>query len=162
MAIFDHRQLDGIRSKGFGLLDRLGSSRLQKLNDVMGRPLAPFEELAERRAFEAGQSSPAHADNAENASTGSESATTAAPVLVFYMDKQRRDVAPIVQILQDQRIAHSVLNIEGDLAAQAATRRDSKGFRLPVVFIAGEAIGGKIELINAIATGDLKRRVYRA
>ncbi len=33
-------------------------------------------------------------------------------------------------------------SLENDPAAQTAVRRDSKGFRLPVVFIAGEAIGG--------------------
>ena len=44
--------------------------------------------------------------------------------------------------------------------AQAAIRRDSKGFRLPVVFVAGEAIGGRAELTNLAASGELKRRVF--
>jgi len=39
-------------------------------------------------------------------------------------------------------------------------RRDSKGFRLPVVFIAGEPIGGRTELTNMISSGELKKKVF--
>ena len=45
-------------------------------------------------------------------------------------------------------------------AAQMAVRRDSKGFRLPVVFIAGEAIGGRSELTNLATSGDLRKKVF--
>jgi hypothetical protein len=41
-----------------------------------------------------------------------------------------------------------------------AVRRDSKGFRLPVVFIAGEVIGGRAELTNLAASGELRKKVF--
>ena len=41
-----------------------------------------------------------------------------------------------------------------------AVRRDSKGYRLPVLFIAGDAIGGRAELSNLISTGELKKKVF--
>ncbi len=160
MAIVDKHKLDSVRAKGFGLLGRLGlvGSKLAKVNDALGRPLAPPDELADRRAFESGQQR-----NVTPVVANTPVATTvAAPVIVYYMDKQKRDVVPVEQILGEQKIVYQLLNIEGDAAAQYAVRRDSKGFRLPVVFIAGEALGGKIELINAIATGNLKRLVYGA
>jgi glutaredoxin len=169
MGLFDKRQIDSVRAKGFGVLSKLGGGvgeRLRSLNETLGSPLASEQELADRRAFESGIPPQTKTDAAEKASatpvraSGAPTLTAPAPVIVYHMDKQRRDVAPIVQILDEQGVAHTVLNIEGDPAAQTATRRDSKGFRLPVVFIAGEAIGGKIELINAIATGDLKVRVF--
>lgn len=160
MAFVDKNKLDGVRAKGFGLLGRLGvvGGTLAKVNDALGRPLAPSEELADRRAFETGQPSGAVPAAVKPAAAN----VVAAPVIVYYMDKQKRDVVPVEQILGEQKIAYQLLNIEGDAAAQYAVRRDSKGFRLPVVFIAGEALGGKIELINAIATGSLKRLVYGA
>ena len=59
MALVDKNKLDGVRAKGFGLLGRLGvvGGTLAKVNDALGRPLAPSEELADRRAFETGQPS---------------------------------------------------------------------------------------------------------
>ncbi|MBP9089296.1 MAG: hypothetical protein KBG15_24455 [Kofleriaceae bacterium] len=160
MALIDKDKLDGVRAKGFGLLGRLGivGGTLAKVNDALGRPLAPQEELADRRAFETGQPSRAVPAAAKPAAAN----VVAAPVIVYYMDKQKRDVTPIEQILGEQRIEYKLLNIEGDPAAQYAARRDSKGFRLPVVFIAGEALGGKIELLNALASGHLKRLLYGA
>ena len=160
MALVDKNKVDGVRAKGFGLLGRLGvvGGTLAKVNDALGRPLAPSDELADRRAFETGQHSKAVPAVAKPPTTS----VTAAPVIVYYMDKQKRDVVSVEQILGEQKIVYQLLNIEGDAAAQYAVRRDSKGFRLPVVFIAGEALGGKIELINSIATGTLKRLLYGA
>jgi glutaredoxin-related protein len=41
-------------------------------------------------------------------------------------------------------------------------RRDSNGHRLPVVFIAGEVIGGRAELMNLQNSGELKKKVFGA
>ena len=57
-------------------------------------------------------------------------------------------------------IPYKVSNLQEDPAAQMAVRRDSKGFRLPLVFIAGDAIGGRAELSNLIASGELKKKVF--
>lgn len=158
MALVDKDKLDGFRAKGFGLLGRLGvaGSTLAKVNNALGRPLAPLDELADRRAFAMGQ----HHTVEPVATATATPRAVAAPIIVYYMDKQKRDVAPVEQILGEQKIEYQLLNIEGDPAAQYAVRRDSKGFRLPVVFIAGEALGGRIELVNAIATGNFTRLVY--
>jgi glutaredoxin len=78
------------------------------------------------------------------------------------MDKQRRDVPRLTQILDDAGIPYQVMSLEGDEAAQMAVRRDSKGHRLPLVFIAGEVVGGRTELTNLDRTGELKRRVFGA
>ena len=43
-----------------------------------------------------------------------------------------------------------------------AVRRDSKGFRLPVVFIAGEAIGGRSRAGSMVQSGELKKKVFGA
>ena len=76
------------------------------------------------------------------------------------MDKTRRDAGKLTEILEGAGIPYKVMNIQEDPAAQSAVRRDSKGFRLPVVFIAGEVIVGRAELTNLAASGELKKKVF--
>jgi glutaredoxin-related protein len=89
-----------------------------------------------------------------------ESIGEAAPVIVYYMEKQKRDVSKLTDVLDTQGIKYTVTNIQEDPAAQYAVRRDSNGHRLPVCFIAGECIGGKVELINAAGSGELSKKVF--
>ena len=151
--------LDRARARAHAALDKIPGKvgeAARRANVVLGRPLADAHELADRRAF-ADRTSP----NAPMpAGTGTASTREAAPVVVYHMDKTRRDAQKLVDMLEAERIPHQVSNIQEDPAAQMAVRRDSKGFRLPVVFIAGEAIGGRAELSNLIASGELKKKVF--
>jgi glutaredoxin len=76
------------------------------------------------------------------------------------MDKTRRDALKLTEILDGAGVPYQISNIQEDPAAQMAVRRDSKGFRLPVVFIAGEPIGGRAELINLQTSGELSKKVF--
>ena len=114
----------------------------RRANEALGRPLADEEELAERRAFEARSEAAAPgAGAAKPATAAAPSASEPAPVIVYHKDKTRRDALKLTEILEDAGIPYRISNIQEDPAAQMAVRRDSKGFRLPVVFIAGE--GGR-------------------
>ena len=130
----------------------------RKANEALGRPLADEAELADRRAFEAQIQSrvqpPAQPEVPHDAQR------EAAPVVVYHMDKTRRDAVRLTEILDGAGIPYKVMNLEEDPAAQAAVRRDSKGFRLPVVFIAGEVIGGRSELITLSGSGELRKKVF--
>lgn len=127
----------------------------RKANEALGRPLADEDELADRRAFEA-RTAPAAAPAAARPASQREPA----PVVVYHMDKTRRDAAKLTEILDGAGIPYKVMNIQEDPAAQMAVRRDSKGFRLPVVFIAGEVVGGRSELTNLASSGELARKVF--
>ncbi len=145
-----HRALDKLPGK-------LGDAA-KKANEALGRPLADENELADRRAFEArgdGTGTKPAAAPAPTAASGD-----AAPVIVYYMDKQKRDVSKLTDVLDANGIKYTVTNIQEDPAAQYAVRRDSKGHRLPVVFIAGDCLGGRVELVNAASSGELKKRVF--
>lgn len=136
-----------LRDRAFRLVEKSATAR--KLNDALGRPLATEAELADRRAFAEGYQKP------------QQEATLApqrepAPVVVFTMDKQKRDADRLGQILDDAEVKYTVRSLENDPAAQAAVRRDSKGFRLPVVFVAGEVVGGRAELTNLGRAGIQK------
>ncbi|HSR98471.1 MAG TPA: glutaredoxin domain-containing protein [Kofleriaceae bacterium] len=127
----------------------------RKANEALGRPLADEAELADRRAFEsAAQGRPAPAK------TELPVQREAAPVLVYHMDKTRRDATRLTEILDGAGIPYKVMNIQEDPAAQMAVRRDSKGHRLPVVFVAGEVIGGRTELTNLVSSGELRKKVF--
>jgi glutaredoxin-related protein len=151
--------LDKARAQAHGALTKLPGKvgdAVRKANDALGRPLATEDELADRKSFEAKAATPGEAAKPAPAPAAGE----AAPVIVYHMDKTRRDALKITDILDANGIAHKVTNIQEDPAAQYAVRRDSNGVRLPVVFIAGECLGGREELVNAASTGELKKRVF--
>jgi len=126
----------------------------RKANDALGRPLADEAELADRKAFEERVNAPAAA--APQRAPLHE----AAPVVVYHMDKTRRDAVRLTEMLDGVGIPYKVVNIQEDPAAQMSVRRDSKGHRLPVVFIAGEVIGGRSELTYMTTTGELRKKVF--
>lgn len=152
---------DRLRARAHATLERIpgrAGVRLRELNESLGRPLADADELEDRRAFAA------HATSAAptSAPAAAAASTDVAPVVVYHMDKTRRDATKLTDMLDAEKVPYRVSNLQEDPAAQMAVRRDSKGFRLPVVFIAGEPIGGRAELSNLIATGELKRKVFGA
>ena len=154
----DWSRLDGLRARAHASITKLpgkAGELARKANDALGRPLANESELADRRAFDARGSvqTPVTASSAP-------SKGDAAPVIVYHMDKTRRDAQKLVELLEGAGVPHEVSNIQEDPAAQVAVRRDSKGFRLPVVFVAGEPIGGRTELTNLISSGELKKKVF--
>ncbi len=159
----DWSRLDGARARARAALDRLpgkAGELARRANEALGRPLADEVELAERRAFEAragGQEAPGPAPGAAAAPA---SASEPAPDIVYHMDKSRRDALKLTELLDAAGVPYRISNIQEDPAAQMAVRRDSKGFRLPVVFIAGEPIGGRAELLNLQASGELKLKVF--
>jgi hypothetical protein len=152
-------RLDTLRARAHAAINRLpgkAGELARKANDALGRPLADEVELADRRSFEErGATAPAAA-----AAKPAEVDAEVAPVIVYHMDKTRRDALRLVEILEGAGIPHQVSNIQEDAAAQMAVRRDSQGFRLPVVFIAGDAIGGRAELLTLQANGQLKKKVW--
>ena len=156
----DWSRLDGARAKARAAIDRLpgkAGELARRANEALGRPLADEAELADRRAFEERDAAPVAP---AKASAAPEGAKEAAPVVVYHMDKSRRDALKLVEILEGAGIPHQVSNIQEDPAAQFAVKRDSNGYRMPVVFIAGEAIGGRAELINLQTSGELKKKVF--
>ena len=129
------------------------ASDCRSANDALGRPLADEAELADRRAFAVGYAAP-------SAASSSTKASGPAPVVVFTLDDKRRgDVPKIVQILEDAEIPFELRALDGDPAALAAVRRDSGGKKPPLVFIAGESVGGRVELVN-LGRDGLRKRVF--
>lgn len=147
-------KLDALRAKAFKVVAKVPA--LAKANEFLGRPLADEHELEDRRAFAVGKGGMAVTSKPPQPAA----ATEQAPVIVYYMEKQKRDVSKLTDILDANGITYTVTNIQEDPAAQYAVRRDSKGIRLPVVFVAGDCIGGREHLVNAASSGELKKKVF--
>ena len=153
---------DRLRAKAHAAIDRLpgkAGELARKANEALGRPLADANELEDRKAFATKAGSATVVAGSKAVVPASQKADVA-PVIVYHMDKTRRDATKLTDILDAEKIPYKVSNIQEDPAAQMAVRRDSKGHRLPVVFIAGEVIGGKAELSNLISSGELKKKVF--
>ena len=153
--------LDKARAAAFKAVDKapgkLGSMA-RKANDVLGRPLADAHELSDRKAFATGGATVTAAPVKAAEPTAEPAAV--APVVVYHMDKSRRDATKLTDMLDAEKIPYRVSNIQEDPAAQMAVKRDSKGYGLPLVVIAGDAVGGRAELANLISSGMLKKRVF--
>lgn len=162
----DWSRLDAARARARAALDRLpgkAGELARRANEALGRPLADEAELADRRAFTERGASAGQAQAQAQGGKPAAAAPTAqepAPVIVYHMDKSRRDALKLTELLEGAGIPYRISNIQEDPAAQMAVRRDSKGFRLPVVFIAGEPVGGRAELLNLQASGELKKKVF--
>ena len=171
--------IDSLRAKAHGSLGKLPGrfgEKLRDLNESMGRPLASSDELAERRAFEQGLASPAGASlggDARSAATKAAAAAAssaagvttadgriAAPVVVYHLDKHRSQLPRLTQTLDGADIPYRILNLEGDSATQGSIKRDSNNRKLPLVFIAGECVGGRDELHALERSGELKKKVW--
>lgn len=154
---------DRLRAKAYGAIEMLpgkvGALAL-KANEALGRPLADSHELEDRKAF-TGVAGGARIVAASKPVVAAPDAEIAL-VVVYHMDKSRRDSTVLTDMLTAELIPFRVINIQEDPSAQMSVKRDSKGFRLPLVMIAGEAIGGRAELSNLIASGQLKKRVFGA
>ena len=148
---------DRIRARAHAALGRVpgkAGELVRKANEALGRPLADEVELEDRRAFASKLGA------AKDLAKPAAQTRDVAPVIVYHMDKTRRDATKLTDMLDAEKVPYQLSNIQEDPAAQMAVRRDSKGHRLPVVFIAGEVVGGRAELSNLIATGELKKKVF--
>ncbi|MEZ4367100.1 MAG: hypothetical protein R2939_12575 [Kofleriaceae bacterium] len=153
-------KLDGPRAQAFAWLDRapgaLGDAA-RRVNDTLGRPLAPVDELADRRAFAQGVASPvAPAATSAGRAGGREPA----PVVVYHLEKHKRDLGRLTQVLDGRDVPYRLMNLEGDPATTEAVRRDAGGRKLPLVFIAGECVGAREELNALDRSGELEKKVW--
>jgi len=131
---------------------RVVRSFLATANDLVGRPLAPVEELAARRA--------AAAPVAAVAKPAAAPAREAAPVIVYFDGKDHRTKKKVEELLKGRDIPFRVLDVTNDEATRSWCVTQAKLDEFPLVFVAGEPIGGLHELTQADVNGLLKKKVF--
>lgn len=130
---------------------RVARQVLGTVNDVAGRPFCSEEELARRRA------------RREAAGVaGGMAEREAAPVMVYFDGQDHRTLRKVEELLRAQGIPWKTLDVTDDEATRSWARTQAHRDEFPLVFIAGEAVGGLHELTQLDVNGALKRRVFGA
>jgi len=118
-------------------------------NDLAGRPFAPRDEIERRRERRAG-------------GAATEKRREPAPVMLYFDGKDHRTLRKMEETLRAREVPYKVLDVTDDEASRSwavtAARRDE----LPLLFIAGEPVGGLHELTQLDVNGGLRRRVFGA
>lgn len=126
---------------------RLAREVLGTANDLVGRPLCTQAELDERRGTPR-TDGPAPA------------AREAAPVMLYVDGKDQRSKKKIVELLQARDIRFTELDVQDDEATRSWAVTAAKRDEFPLVFIAGEPVGGLHEVTQADVNGLLKKKVF--
>jgi len=117
-------------------------------NDLAGRPFCSQSELEERRAT---------GDN-----SGAATRREPAPVMLYFDGKDHRTKKKIEELLTSKEIPFKVLDVTDDEATRSWATTTAKQLEFPLLFIAGEPVGGLHELTQLDVNGQLSRRVFGA
>ena len=122
---------------------------LGTVNDLAGRPFCTEAELSRRRTRRAS----AHAG-------GATLAKEPAPVMVYFDGQDHRTLKKVEELLKARSIPFKLLDCTDDESTRAWAASASHMHEFPIVFIAGESVGGLHELTQLDVNGILKKRVF--
>ncbi|MBL9004316.1 MAG: hypothetical protein JNJ46_08725 [Myxococcales bacterium] len=129
---------------------------LRFANELLGQPLCSQDELARR------QQAVAQAEQrvAEERGGGQTSRREAAPVALYVTDQDHRTPKKIEDIFKGRDIPYTVLDVTDDEVSRSWALTQAKKHEFPLVFIAGEPIGGLDEVMQADVRGELVKKVF--
>jgi glutaredoxin len=155
---------------------RVQKDLARRLNLVLGSPLAPKDELQKRREALSRLASLRSArgsgglpvaapgsNGVAHTSGAAEAKAEQAPVMVYFeKDRNARELARLEETLAAKQITYKLLDVAGDEAALDFVMREAHCEQddLPIVFVAGSAIGGFRKLVEADVSGELQKALY--
>lgn len=143
---------------GNGLLPvRWTRQALSFVNDLAGRPLCSEEEQARRDAELMALRTQVAARQAGGAQPEKREA---APVVLYVSDQDHRNRKRIEDILKGREIPYQINDVTDDEASRSWALTRAHRTELPLLFIAGEPVGGLDEVMQLDVTGELRKRVY--
>jgi glutaredoxin-related protein len=130
---------------------------LRFANDIVGRPLCSADELAAR-----------HADlrAAEEALRDTQQATPSqprrepAPVVLYITDQDMRTRKKIEEILKGRDIPYTINDVTDDEASRSWALTQAQATEFPLLFVAGEPLGGLDEVMQRDVRGELVKKVF--
>lgn len=108
----------------------------------------------------AAAAAPAAKPVAKAAAAAPVAAPEAAPVMLYMDWNSRPDLKRITDVLRSAGIEWKELDVTEDESTRAWVKAAAGLDDLPVLFIAGEVIGGVQEVVQADAIGELKKKVF--
>jgi len=85
-----------------------------------------------------------------------------APVMLYFDGKDHRTKKKMEELLTGKDIPFKVLDVTDDEATRSWATTAAKQLEFPLLFIAGEPVGGLHELTQLDVNGQLVRRVFGA
>jgi glutaredoxin len=116
-------------------------------NDLVGRPFCSQSELDERRQV---------------VSAATATRREPAPVMLYFDGKDHRTKKKMEELLTSKEIPFKILDVTDDEATRSWATTQAKQLEFPLLFIAGEPVGGLHELTQLDVNGQLVRRVFGA
>lgn len=127
------------------------------VNDLLGRPLASESEL-DRRDSEA-QRLEELAEKARRGE-GAVAKKEAAPVILYVTDQFVRERKRIEDVLKGRGIPYRVLDLTDDEATRSWALTKAQATEFPLLFVAGESVGGFEQVLSLDAAGGLTKKVF--
>lgn len=134
---------------------RIPKDLARRMNALLGEPICSADELGRRRA---GRERLSELRRSAHAAPAVSAAPTQAPVMVYHeADRNVRMLRRIREMLDAQSVTYTELDISDDEVTRDYVLREAKcdGDALPVVFIAGTAVGGYNQLVEWDVSGRL-------
>jgi len=127
------------------------------VNDLLGRPLASEAEL-DRRSSEVDRLESV-ADKARSGQVAT-APKEAAPVMLYVTDQFMRERKRLEDILKGRGIPYQVLDVTDDESTRSWALTKAQATEFPLLFVAGESLGGFEQVLSLDAAGGLLQRVY--
>ena len=137
---------------------RVPKDLARRMNAMLGEPLCSKSELDRRRAGRARLEELKKTGGVTKAAEAKPAVQ--APVMVYFeKDRNARMLGRIQDALEAKRIGYTLLDVAGDSVTRDFVLREAKckDDDLPVVFIAGAAVGGYNDLVDWDVSGRLAR-----
>lgn len=130
------------------------------VNDLAGRPLCSQEELTRRDTEHATLVAEVAAVAAGKSAPAAPARREAAPVILYVTDQDMRTKKKVEEILKGRDIPYKINDITDDESSRSWALTQSKKLEFPLLFIAGEAVGGLDEVMQLDVTGGLVKKVF--
>lgn len=130
---------------------------LRFFNDLCGQPLCSADKLARRQADLAAAEK---AIRDEGISRAASPRREAAPVVLYVTDQDYRSRKKLEDILKGRDIPYAVNDVTDDEASRSWALTQAQKAEFPLVFVAGEPLGGLDELMELDVRGELTKKVF--
>lgn len=135
---------------------RWARQAVQMTNDLLGQPLCSELELKRRNDGVAATREAVAAERQGAAQAKRE----AAPVVLYVTDQDFRTRRKIEEIFKGREIPFQTNDVTEDEASRSWALTQAKKAEFPLVFIAGEPIGGLDEVMQLDVRGELSKKVF--
>jgi hypothetical protein len=132
----------------------------RRMNLMFGEPLCSKDELARRRAGQAKLEALKKGGGDKDATPNAPAGAVQAPVMLYFeKERNSRMLNRIKEALDAKSIRYTLLDVAGDQVTKDFVIREAKCKEddLPIVFIAGAAVGGYNELVDWDVSGRLAK-----